>query len=63
MDKAPWLLFWASIAIMLFGIVDRLLTVAPIIEGVAPGTYWKAGIALIAYSVALTQLRSARSGA
>ncbi len=63
MDKTPWLLFWASVAIMLFGVVDRLVTAAPLLEGIAPGTYWKAAIALVAYSVALTQLRSTRGGA
>ncbi len=63
MEKAPWLLFWASVILMLVGIADRLTTNAPVLEGVAPGTYWKAGIALIGYSIALSALQARKSSA
>ena len=62
MQKLPWLLFWASVALMAVGIVDRLMTASPLIAGVASGSYWKAGMALIAYSVALKLLRSEAPG-
>jgi hypothetical protein len=55
MDKASWTLFWLSVVLMLVGGIDRL-TAAPLIEGVAPGTFWKGAIGLVSYSIALSLL-------
>jgi hypothetical protein len=61
MQKAPWLLFWASVAAFAFGIADRVTTGGPIITGIAAGSYWKAGMALVACSIALNLLNSESS--
>jgi hypothetical protein len=59
MEKARWLLFWAAVALTAFGIIDRI-TPQPIFEGIAAGTYWKGGLSLVAFSIALSLLRPAK---
>ena len=59
MERASQIFFWASIVVMLMGFFDRI-TDAGLVQGVAPGSYWKAGIAFIGYSLATGQLAKLR---
>jgi hypothetical protein len=59
MNRIGWLLFWASVVIVAVGVLDRF-TPRPLVEGIAPGTYWKGGMAFVAWCVALAVLRPVR---
>lgn len=60
MDKVSWILFWVSVALMLIGMIDRMLP-EPLVEGFASGTYWKGAVGFVLYSIALGVLRPERA--
>ena len=59
--RTSQIFFWAAAAVMLLGFFDRLTVNFALMEGMAPGSYWKAGIAFIGFSLAAGQQAKVRS--
>lgn len=63
MERTSQIFFWASLVIMAIGLYDRVTVANELVDGVAPGSYWKAAIAFIGYSLASGQLARQRQTA
>jgi hypothetical protein len=59
-ERTSVIFFWAAVAAMAVGFFDRVTINSELFAGVAPGSYWKAGIAFLGFSLAAGQLAGLR---